>query len=256
MYRVNKSSTWLYKSEDLCGEVSDELLYGTRLHIISENGIVAYCKTEYDYYGFINKWDIEKELEDISKIYTVYSRCDILIEDKYRLAPYMGLSSGSKVELVNPLCEVLYEKGRFTQCIINNKKLYIPKYALTNDLQNKKATTENISVVAKKYLGTPYRWGGKSEYGIDCSGLVFMSCLLCGKRIYRDAVPCERYVDIIPADSVKCGDLAYFKGHVVIMLDGENFIHASGRYGYVMCDKFRSDYLTEKDVICFARIKE
>ncbi len=254
MYRVNKSSAWLYKSEDLCGEVSDELLYGTRIDIISENGIVVYCKTEYDYYGYINKWDVEVINRNECNTYMLYSKCDVLCEERYRLAPYMSLSAGSKVELVSPLPKT--QDSGFAECIINGKKLYIPKYALTNDLQNKKATTEDISAVAKKYLGTPYRWGGKSENGIDCSGLVFMSCLLCNKKIYRDAVPDERYVDVIPETSVRCGDLAYFKGHVVIMLDGENFIHASGRYGYVTCDKFRSDYLTEKDVICFARIKE
>lgn len=255
MYRVNKSTAWLYKSEDLCGEVSDELLYGTRLHIISENDIVVYCKTEYDYYGYINRWDIEKINKNECNTHMLYSRCDVLFEDKYRLAPYMKLFSGSKVELVRPVQEELSTKSLFSECIINGKKLYIPKYAFEKKFKNKKATAENISTVAKRYLGTPYRWGGKSEEGIDCSGLVFMSCMLCNKKIYRDAVPFESYVDIIPKTSVRCGDLAYFKGHVAIMLSAERYIHASARYGYVTCDSFRPDYLSENDVLCYARVK-
>lgn len=40
---------------------------------------------------------------------------------------------------------------------------------------------------ASSYLGTQYRWGGRSSLGIDCSGLVHMSYLRCGISVYRDA---------------------------------------------------------------------
>lgn len=82
---------------------------------------------------------------------------------------------------------------------------------------------------ACSYLGAPYRWGGKTYEGIDCSGLTFMSYYMCGIHIYRDAAIMEGYpVHAIPLSKIKPADLLYFPSHIALYLGDGKYIHSTG----------------------------
>lgn len=82
------------------------------------------------------------------------------------------------------------------------------------------------------YLGTQYRWGGRSSAGIDCSGLASVSYMLNGILIYRDARLMEGYpVHEICRNRMKKGDLLYFPGHIAMYLGDGKYIHATGKVG-------------------------
>lgn len=249
-YTVVKPSVWMFKTEDLCSEVSDELLFGTTLEILSENDTTAFCKTDYGYCGYINKWELYecvREDCDIGEKRILYGRCDVLLEPRYFFAPYMSLSKGSKVKLLGKYDE------RFSACEIGNKAMYLPNFAVEKNSGMRLGV--NIAEAALSYIGVPYRWGGKSDVGIDCSGLVFMSALLCGAEIFRDSIPDKRYVDIIEETQVEAGDIAYFEGHTAVMLSRNSFVHSSAKRGRVVKEFFSNTSLSEKDVVCYARIK-
>ncbi|MBM2710984.1 C40 family peptidase [Mesorhizobium caraganae] len=87
--------------------------------------------------------------------------------------------------------------------------------------------------VAEMFLGTPYLWGGTSGFGIDCSGLVQLAMRMAGRNVLRDsdmqAAGLGEPLDPGPDYAgLKRGDLVFWRGHVAIMTDARDMIHANG----------------------------
>lgn len=87
----------------------------------------------------------------------------------------------------------------------------------------------SVCQTAKLYLGTQYRWGGKSSSGVDCSGLCSGVYMQHGVLIYRDAQLREGWpMRQISFEEKKPGDLIFYPGHVVMYLGGNKYIHSTG----------------------------
>lgn len=106
---------------------------------------------------------------------------------------------------------------------------------------------------AKKYLGTEYRWGGKSGRGIDCSGLVSSAYMQCGVLIYRDAKLVEGWpMHEISFEEKKRGDALYFPGHIALYLGEGRYIHSTGAAnsgGVVLNSLDPADPLYREDLV-------
>jgi cell wall-associated NlpC family hydrolase len=83
--------------------------------------------------------------------------------------------------------------------------------------------------VAERFFGVPYLWGGKTALGLDCSGLVQIALTACGIKSPRDSDMQEQALGAPIGDhaNLRRGDLVFWKGHVAIVRDLKNFLHAN-----------------------------
>lgn len=104
---------------------------------------------------------------------------------------------------------------------------------IANHLQPLNSRVSDFVTVAEHLERTPYLWGGKSAFGIDCSGLVQLSMRMAGTDVLRDTDMQAATIGTlleVPDDlsGLQRGDLVFWKGHVAIMLDETSIIHANG----------------------------
>ncbi|HCM76375.1 MAG TPA: hypothetical protein DIS90_08325 [Cytophagales bacterium] len=152
---------------------------------------------------------------------------------------------------------ILYKKHPLTILMgsivpLSNSELFKmeEQFAFNGEAKSlgQKREFEYLGGIAMKYLHAPYQWGGKSPFGIDCSGFTQMVYKICGYQILRDAhqqAKCGK--EVLGFDQAMPGDLAYFHNesgnivHVGIVLEDEKIIHASG--------KVKIDQLIEEGIL-------
>lgn len=112
------------------------------------------------------------------------------------------------------------------------------QFAFNGEAKNlgQKREFDFLHAVAMKYLNAPYQWGGKSPFGMDCSGFVQMVFKICGYPLLRDAwQQAGQGRAVGNLGEARPGDVAFFHDeggkitHTGIVIAPDKIIHASGR---------------------------
>jgi cell wall-associated NlpC family hydrolase len=102
--------------------------------------------------------------------------------------------------------------------------------------------------IAVSELGTPYRYGGSTPRGFDCSGLVYFAYYKTGIRIPRSTMAQYRHARPVALKNLQPGDLVFFRtahrsvSHVGIYAGNARFIHAPSRGRVVSYDSLNDPY--------------
>ncbi|KYG76044.1 hypothetical protein AWW68_09480 [Roseivirga spongicola] len=212
-------------------EMISQLLFGEHYVVLEESEDKKWLKISnvYDNYeGWIDKQQhhhISKEYFDqISEI--EYKVCIDLISKILFKQQINHIVAGSVLPLLNNPIFKDEENVAFNGM---SKTLY-QKWGVTTLLNQ-----------ATKYLNTPYLWGGKSPFGIDCSGFTQVVFKTGGHKLPRDSSQQILKGKEIGLEDRRGGDLAFFTNtegkmnHVGILMDENRIIHASGK---VRIDEF------------------
>src|SRR3954454_17344642 len=135
--------------------------------------------------------------------------------------------TSSETLVMGALVTVVREDGPFA---VTREGWYVPRQHVGSiDVR-----AGDFVAVAERFVGTPYLWGGKSSFGIDCSGLVQVALNAAGASCPRDSDMQQDRLGraLNPAESnrLQRGDLIFWKGHVAIARDADSIVHANAHH--------------------------
>jgi cell wall-associated NlpC family hydrolase len=208
-------STPMYEAPDPSSTGVSELIFGEDFAVLDVAGIWAWgYSVADDYLGYIALSALD---EPVTPTHIVISRGAVISEQpQVRAAKTKRLPMGARL-----LCGATSDCGQYLAT--SDGFVHVDQIATISAVEGDPAE------LAERLLGAPYLWGGRCGDAIDCSGLVQLTFGMKGIQAPRDAdMQQAAFGKELSADeSLQRNDLVFFPGHVGIMIDSENIIHAN-----------------------------
>ena len=199
----------IYEQKSLRSKISSQLLFGEKFQILKKQSEWLKIKTSYDnYIGYIRNRKFIKKIKVTHKISSL--NANLYSKPKENSKTNLELSFCSLIS-VSKKIKNFYKFGKF----------WIKKRDV-KPINYKQKIFKNINM----FVNTPYKWGGKSYKGIDCSALVQLFFKFNNLYCPRDTKDQVRYFK--KAKKIKKDAIVFWRGHVAICLSKKNLIHAYG----------------------------
>jgi cell wall-associated NlpC family hydrolase len=209
------------EASDRSEQVS-QLLFGEHFKIIELTAKWAQVELAYD--GYIG-WIDTKQFQSISS------------EDYAYLNETASILNADLIEyIVTPNNQLTPIPLGASLSFLENESINTANYSFDGTKVGGTKSKTEILKTAFMYLNAPYLWGGKTPFGIDCSGFTQMVYKLNGYHLLRDASQqASQGIPLSFIEESEPGDLAFFDNeegniiHVGIMMENNYIIHASGK---------------------------
>jgi len=215
---------------DIGRGIDTELLFGESVRVFDRANGFAWVQADADgYVGYLPEEMIGSLAEPTHRI--TAARTFLYPEAELRKPPIKAFSMGSLITVIGDA-----ETRGTRYFLLAGGGAVIAAHCLPVG----EAMADDYVYVATKFIETPYLWGGRSGFGIDCSGLVQLALMMVGKSAPRDSDMQASFGNAITRDELRRGDLVFWKGHVGIMEDQETLLHANGHTMTVARENFEA----------------
>lgn len=221
-YRVIQPVIDVRSRPDHGSSISTQFLFGETVRVFDQHEGWAWVKSEIDsYVGYVSDAALAKGTVQFTHV-VGKPRTFAYVGPDMKLPITQALSMGSRLSIVS---ETTTRSTRFL--VLEDGSAVVASHCQALDTQLDMDAVD----VASLFLETPYLWGGRSGFGIDCSGLVQLALAMTGRSAPRDsdqqAAGLGRPIDP-DIDGLQRGDLVFWKGHVAFVEDNDLILHASG----------------------------
>ncbi|MCR6500543.1 NlpC/P60 family protein [Shinella sp. CPCC 101442] len=218
--RVAVSVASLRRRPDQASGIDTQILFGETVRVLDRADGWAWVKSDFDgYVGYIEETAVWPEVAAPTHIVAVprtfaYTGADL------KTPAAFALSIGSRLTVVGE------SETRGTRYLtLAGGQSVVAGHCLPVGT----AASDDYVAVATRFLETPYLWGGRSGFGLDCSALVQLAMMMAGRSAPRDSdMQAAGLGTPIAREELRRGDLVFWKGHVAIMEDDATILHANG----------------------------
>lgn len=224
-------------------EMTSQLLFGEAFRVIAESSY--FIRIEIDHDGHSDWIDRRQSVAIDDEAYSTWKE-----RTRSRVADTTAVATshlnGRQIDLVRGCALPHWDGGRFR---LGDDEYCFDDNTPTVDTRAEALTADALLSHAEAYVGSPYLWGGRSPFGIDCSGLVQVIYQFFDVALVRNSVDQARQGDEVASiGDAKVGDLAFFtaaadgSSHVGLIVP-EGVLHASAE---VRIDPIDDDGITAK----------
>ena len=205
-------------------EMVNQVLFGEHFEILVQDKKWSKIRLQHDNYeGFIDN----KQFEEISET--------LFIQLSNGVKEYSGEFVDFMTDHKNRLTTIPIG-SRLPFFANNSLRINQTLFSYDGSVFNKQLPKEELVKKALLFLNAPYLWGGRTPFGIDCSGFTQMVYRLCGHDLLRDAKEQATQGEVLSfIEESDAGDLAFFDNdegniiHVGIIMSDYTIIHAHGK---------------------------